>query len=217
MPDTDTFVSSWAAVTWSIDRPSSSAAIWRTAVGVPWPISAQPWNSVTVLSGVDLQPRVDLRRVGRAGERCRGGRAKRRSDCSDGARDAAPSLSPIGERRTPARQKGLPRELAASERRASFRTSLAHGRGCRWIALTIRGIGAAAAEMAVHRRADLRRGRPLGRREKIGGLDHHAVLAVAAMGYLQVDPRLLQRMELRRRARRATLPAPRAPAGPRAS
>src|SRR6266566_9641521 len=48
----ETFVSSCAAVTWSIDSPSSSAAIIRTAVGDPCPISAQPWNSVTVLSGL---------------------------------------------------------------------------------------------------------------------------------------------------------------------
>jgi hypothetical protein len=49
---TDTFVSSWAAVTWSKDSPSSSAAIWRIAVGEPCPISVQPWKSVTVLSGL---------------------------------------------------------------------------------------------------------------------------------------------------------------------
>ena len=48
----ETFVSTWAAVTWSIDRPSSSAAICGRAVGVPWPSSTSPWNSVTVLSGL---------------------------------------------------------------------------------------------------------------------------------------------------------------------
>src|SRR5579863_7484990 len=48
--DTETFVSIWAAPTWSIDRPSSSPAIWSIAVGEPCPISVQPWKRVTVLS-----------------------------------------------------------------------------------------------------------------------------------------------------------------------
>ncbi len=48
----ETLVSSWTALTWSSERPSSSAAIWRTTVGEPCPISVQPWNSVAVLSGL---------------------------------------------------------------------------------------------------------------------------------------------------------------------
>src|SRR5262249_14341504 len=39
----------------------------------------------------------------------------------------------------------------------------------------------------------------------IGGLDHHPVLAVAALRHLHVDPRLLQRMQVRRRGRRPAL------------
>ena len=49
--ESDTFVSTCTALTWFIARPSSSAAIIRTAVGVPCPSSVQPWNNVTVLSG----------------------------------------------------------------------------------------------------------------------------------------------------------------------
>ena len=79
-----------------------------------------------------------------------------------------------------------------------------HGRG-----LLDRGqdprIGPTAAEMPVHRRADLVLGRVLRRREQVGGLDHHAVLAVAAMRHLHIDPRLLQRMQRRRRSRRTAL------------
>src|SRR6185437_8874086 len=69
-------------------------------------------------------------------------------------------------------------------------------------------IGATTAEMAVHRSADLILRRVLRRRQKIGGLDHHPVLAVAAMRHLHVDPRLLQRMQRRRSRRRAPLLRP---------
>jgi hypothetical protein len=48
----DTFVSTRAALTWSSESPSSSAAIIRTAVGVPCPHSDHPWKRVTVLSAL---------------------------------------------------------------------------------------------------------------------------------------------------------------------
>ena len=77
-----------------------------------------------------------------------------------------------------------------------------------WIAVRILRIRPAAAEMPVHRRADLVLGRVLRRREQIGGLDHHPVLAVTAMRHLHVDPRLLQRMQRRRSSGRAALRRP---------
>src|SRR4051812_28226983 len=58
--------------------------------------------------------------------------------------------------------------------------------------------------MPVHRRADLILGRVLRRGQKISSLDHHPVLAVTAMRHLNVDPRLLKRVQCRRSRRRAT-------------
>src|SRR5579862_7575671 len=62
--------------------------------------------------------------------------------------------------------------------------------------------------MTVHRGADLIFRRILRRRKQIGSLDHHSVLAVAAMRDLDVDPRLLNRMQHRRRRRRTALLRP---------
>src|SRR5579871_1428802 len=77
-----------------------------------------------------------------------------------------------------------------------------HGRG-----LLDRGqdsrIRPAAAQMSVHRRADLILGRILRRRKQVSSLDHHAVLAVTAMRYLHIDPGLLQRMQRRSGSGRA--------------
>ena len=67
------------------------------------------------------------------------------------------------------------------------------------------GIGATTAEVPVHRRPNLLFGGTLGRREQVSGLDHHPVLAKTTMRHLQVDPRLLNRMQRRLRARDATL------------
>src|SRR5579862_4070970 len=63
-----------------------------------------------------------------------------------------------------------------------------HDRGC----LLDRGedawVGAATAQVPVHRRPDLILGRVLGGGQQVGGLDHHPVLAVAAVWHLDVDP-----------------------------
>src|ERR1700674_5128773 len=69
-------------------------------------------------------------------------------------------------------------------------------------------IGSTTAEMAVHGGADLILGRILRRAQEVRSLDHHPVLAIAAVRDLNVDPRLLQRMQRRARARRATLLRP---------
>src|SRR5437016_4060737 len=62
--------------------------------------------------------------------------------------------------------------------------------------------------MAVHRGADLILSRILRRAEEVRSLNHHPVLAIAAMRHLNVDPSLLQRMKCRRRSRRPTLLRP---------
>src|SRR5262249_8003464 len=59
-------------------------------------------------------------------------------------------------------------------------------------------IGSAAAEVAVHVRANLRFGGPWILRQQLGALDQHPVVAIAALRRLLVDERLLQRMERRR-------------------
>src|ERR1700681_2635158 len=69
-------------------------------------------------------------------------------------------------------------------------------------------ISATTAEMAVHGRADLILGRILRRAEKIRSLNHHPVLAIPAMRDLNINPRLLQRMQRRRSRRRPTLLRP---------
>src|SRR4051812_37554578 len=62
--------------------------------------------------------------------------------------------------------------------------------------------------MAVHGGADLILGRVLRRRQKIRSLNHHPVLAVTAVRDLNIDPRLLKRMQRRRCRRRAALLRP---------
>src|SRR5581483_5289227 len=68
-----------------------------------------------------------------------------------------------------------------------------------------RGVRAATAEVTVHGLLDLRLARILRRRQQIGRMDDHPVLAVAALRHLQLDPRLLQRMQRRRGARSPAL------------
>ena len=77
----ETLVSSCAAVTCAIERPSSSAAICRIAVGVPWPSSATPWNSVTVLSGFTWSHESICVGVRRAGNGAGVRRRRARSGC----------------------------------------------------------------------------------------------------------------------------------------
>src|SRR5215213_7873335 len=56
------------------------------------------------------------------------------------------------------------------------------------------GVGAAAADVAVHVTEDLVAARAFVRGEELGGLHDLARLAVAALRHGLVDPRLLQRM-----------------------
>src|SRR5689334_9687379 len=69
-------------------------------------------------------------------------------------------------------------------------------------------VRATTAQMAVHRLLDLQLGRVLRRRQQICGLDQHAVLAVAALRHLGLDPRLLQRVQRGHGARGATFLRP---------
>ena len=180
-------------------------------VDVPWPHLGLAVMSVTVLSALTASNEstfVDVRHVARRG---RAARLRPFPQCRHRATAEADDqrAAALDERscaRTPSRGSGL-----------SSRTSLRHH--CR--SLLDRGqdprIRTATAEMPVHRRADLLLGRALRRREQVSSLDHHAVLAIAAMRHLNIDPRLLQRMQRRSRSRRAALRPPTAPAAPRAS
>ena len=173
---------------------SSSAASIRSPVVAPWPISTRPVRIDAVLLAWIARNESTWPRSGGPFD-------------ENGLSTAFAAFAPTRRRceaddqRAAALSRTLAGELLLVESSRSSRTCLCHH--CR--GLLDRGqdsrIRPAAAQMPVHRRADLVLGRVLRRREQVSGLDHHAVLAIAAMRHLHVDPRLLQRMQRRSSSR----------------
>ena len=153
--DSDTFVSTCTCVTWSIASPSSSAAIIRTAVGVPWPSSVQPANSVTVLSELTWSHESTWVASGGPGKRARmqrGGRRRVvRGSCSLGGE--APEAEADDERAAPAQERrareltlgqytcigGHVHQLLRIRRRGHHAPAFAITAAAFWIAVRIRG------------------------------------------------------------------------------
>src|SRR5512146_300468 len=186
-----------------MSRFSSSAAIISRPVVEPWPSSIIPSFTDAVLS-----PWI----ASQESSCCESYGPFEANGSSAAFAAFAPKTAPTVENATisaPPPLRNVLRESSRSCRKpVTLLPSLRHHGGGLLDRRQDARIGATTAEMAVHGGADLVLGRVLRRRQKIGGLDHHAVLAVAAMRHLHVDPRLLQRMQRRRSRRRTPLLRP---------
>src|SRR5688572_13011693 len=195
-----------------IVRSSSSAAIWSRPVGVPV-MSIFPVASVAVLSAwIAIHESIRLAFGGPAAA------TRRVAPFAEPASAEPTRLNPTTMAPPPLRnfsrvnsEPSISSSILPPSRRSMVLSlssialrPLRHRRGRTLDRLGDARIRAAAAEVGVHVGLDLVLGRPLHLVQELGRLDHHPVLAVAALRHLLLDPGLLDGMEvvgLRRGAR----------------
>src|ERR1700735_1334331 len=159
---------------------SSSAMTWARPVPMCWPISAFTICMVTLPSGVSVNQ-------------------------IDGVNpDMAPAAVPLPSTGRPMLKK-VPAAVAAERTRNSRRVaadgvnlsmtrSIIHDLGGTLHGTDDARVGGAATEIAGHAVHDLLLGRVRVLRKQRGGLHDLAGLAIAALGHLVLDPRLLHRV-----------------------
>src|SRR5262245_1118154 len=173
--------------------PSSSATTCMNAVSEPVPMSTWPVKTVTVLSGwIAIHESSWPKSItGYAPPSAKRLEAARATAASEPAR-LKPTISPPPPFTNDRRESSL-----SAVRDAMSLPSRRHHGGCLLDRLDDPRLRAAPAEVPVHGDLDLARRRPPGRAQQVGRLDHHSILAIAALGHLHVDPRLLQGVQRR--------------------